>query len=69
LQLETERANREEIATQLSKLTKILLRPLQLARNQYSLNVAIILSKLQGRRKKSKTDLANLEVVLKILES
>ena len=57
-QLETERASREKI----TNLAPIAI-GVELA------EPAIILSQLRARRKKSKTDLADLEVILEILES
>jgi hypothetical protein len=57
-QLETERASREKITN---------LAPI--AHGVEFAEPAIILSQLRARRKKSKTDLADLEVILEILES
>ncbi len=57
-QLETERASREEI-TNLALIAIGVEFP----------DVTTILSQLRARRKKSKTDLADLEAILEILES
>jgi uncharacterized protein (DUF3084 family) len=67
-QLETERADREEIEAELSELKQ---NPVPAARFSEKLtpDAATILSQLRARRKKSKTDLADLEAILEILES
>jgi len=67
-QLETERASREEIETELSKL-KQNSAPAATLPEKLTPNAATILSQLRARRKKSKTDLADLEAILEILES
>jgi peptidoglycan hydrolase CwlO-like protein len=67
-QLETERASREEIETELSKL-KQNFAPAATLPEKLTPNAATILSQLRARRKKSKTDLADLEAILEILES
>jgi chromosome segregation ATPase len=67
-QLETERASREEIETELSKL-KQNSAPVATLPEKLTPNAATILSQLRARRKKSKTDLADLEAILEILES
>jgi len=67
-QLETERASREEIETELSKL-KQNFAPAATLPKKLTPNAATILSQLRARRKKSKTDLADLETILEILES
>ena len=68
LQLETERADREEIETKLSEL-KQNSAPAATLSEKLTPDVSTILSQLRARRKKSKTDLADLEAILEILES
>jgi len=67
-QLETERADREEIDAELSEL-KQNFAPAATLFEKLTPNAATILSQLRARRKKSKTDLADLEAILEILES
>jgi ABC-type transporter Mla subunit MlaD len=67
-QLETERADREEIEAELSAL-KQNSAPAATALKKLTPDAATILSQLRARRKKSKTDLADLEAILEILES
>jgi chromosome segregation ATPase len=67
-QLETERANREKIEAELSEL-KQNSAPAATLSEKLTPNAATILSQLRVRRKKSKTDLADLEAILEILES
>jgi len=67
-QLETEHANREKIEAELSEL-KQNSAPAATLSEKLTPNAATILSQLRVRRKKSKTDLADLEVILEILES
>jgi len=67
-QLETERAAREEIEAELSELKKNSA-PAATLPEKLTPNAATILSQLRARRKKSKTDLADLEAILEILES
>ena len=67
-QLETERASREEIETKLSEL-KQNSAPAATVSEKLTPDAAAILSQLRARRKKSKTDLADLEAILEILES
>jgi peptidoglycan hydrolase CwlO-like protein len=67
-QLETERADREEIEAELSELKQISAPAVTLS-EKLTADVATILSQLRARRKKSKTDLADLETILEILES
>ena len=67
-QLETERADREEIEAELSEL-KQNSAPAATLSEKLTPDAAIILSQLRARRKKSKTDLADLEAILEILES
>ena len=67
-QLETERANREKIEAELSEL-KQNSAPAATLSEKLTPNAATILSQLRTRRKKSKTDLADLEAILEILES
>lgn len=66
-QLETERANREKIEEELSEL-KQNSAPAATLSEKLTPNAATILSQLRVRRKKSKTDLADLETILEILE-
>ena len=67
-QLETERADREEIEAELSEL-KQNSAPAATLFEKLTLDAATVLSQLRARRKKSKTDLADLEAILEILES
>jgi chromosome segregation ATPase len=67
-QLETERADREEIEGELSKL-KQNFTPAATVSEKLTPDAATILSQLRARRKKSKTELADLEAILEILES
>jgi DNA repair exonuclease SbcCD ATPase subunit len=67
-QLETERTDREEIEAELSE-KKQNSTPAATLPEKLIPNAATILSQLRARRKKSKTDLADLETILEILES
>jgi hypothetical protein len=67
-QLETERADREEIETEFSD-RKQNSAPTATLSEKLTPDAATILSHLRARRKKSKTDLADLEAILEILES
>jgi hypothetical protein len=67
-QLETERADREEIEVELSKLKQNFVPAARLS-EKLTPDAATILSQLRARRKKSKTDLTDLEAILEILES
>jgi hypothetical protein len=67
-QLETGRADREQIEAELSKLKKNSA-PAATLSEKLTPDVATILSQLRASRKKSKTDLADLEAILEILES
>jgi len=67
-QLETERVDREEIEAELSEL-KENSAPATTLSKKLTPDAATILSQLRARRKKSKTDLADLEAILEILES
>ena len=67
-QLETERADREEIETKFSELKQISATAATLS-EKLTPDAAIILSQLRARRKKSKTNLTDLEAILEILES
>ncbi len=67
-QLETERADRSEIEAELSELKKNFA-PAATLCEKLTPDAATILSQLRTRRKKSKTDLADLEAILEILES
>jgi hypothetical protein len=66
-QLETERAERKEIEAKLSEL-KQNSAPAATLSEKLTPDAATILSQLRARRKKSKTDLADLEAILEILE-
>jgi ABC-type transporter Mla subunit MlaD len=68
LQLETERADRSEIEGELSEL-KQNSAPAATLLEKLTPDVATILSQLRARRKKSKTDLADLKAILEILQS
>ncbi len=67
-QLETERADREEIDAERSSLKQNSAPAVTLS-EKLTPDAATILSQLRARRKKSKTDLADLEAILEILES
>ena len=67
-QLETERADREETEAELSEL-KQNFAPASTLSEKLTPDAATILSQLRVRRKKSKTDLTDLEAILEILES
>ena len=67
-QLETERADREKIGAERSSL-KENSAPTVEPSKKLTPDAATILSQLRARRKKSKTDLADLEAILEILES
>jgi uncharacterized coiled-coil DUF342 family protein len=67
-QLETERADREEIEAELSELKQNSV-PAATLSEKLTADAATILSQLRARRKKSKTELADLEAILEILES
>ena len=67
-QLETERADRGEIEAELSEL-KQNSAPAATLSEKLTPDAAAILSQLRARRKKSKIDLADLEVILEIIES
>jgi hypothetical protein len=67
-QLETERADREEIEAELCELKQNSALA-TIPSEKLTPDAATILSQLRARRKKSKTDLADLEAILKILES
>ena len=67
-QLETERALRREIQAELSELKQISAPTAKLSA-KLTADSATILSQLRARRKKTKTDLADLAAILEILES
>jgi predicted nucleic acid-binding Zn-ribbon protein len=67
-QFETERADREEIEAEFSKQKQISA-PAATLSEKLTSDATPILSQLRARRKKSKTDLADLEAILEILES
>ena len=67
-QLQKERADREEIEAELSQKKQNSV-PATTLFGKLTPDVATILSQLRARRKKSKTDLADLETILEILES
>jgi len=62
-QLEQERTDREELETELSEL-----RQKSVAAREDLPEAADLLNQLKAKRKKSKSDLADLEVILGILE-
>jgi chromosome segregation ATPase len=63
-QLETERADREEIEAELSELKQK-----STAASKDLPEAADLLNQLKAKRKKSKADLTDLETILEILES
>ncbi len=67
-QLETERTDREEIEAEFSEL-KQNFAPAATVWEKLTPDATTILSQLRARCKKSKTDLADLEAILEILES
>jgi len=67
-QLEIERADREEIEAELFEL-KQNSAPAPTLSEKLTPDAATILSQLRAKRKKSKTDLADLEAILEILQS
>ena len=67
-QLETERADWEEIEAELFEL-KQNSAPAPTLSEKLTPDEATILSQLRAKRKKSKTDLADLEAILEILQS
>jgi uncharacterized protein (DUF3084 family) len=67
-QLETERADRKEVEAELSEL-KQNSAPTATLSKKLTPDAVTILSQLRARRKKSKTDLADLGAILEILES
>jgi len=67
-QLETERADRKQIEAELAEL-KQNSPPATTLLEKLTPDAATILSQLRVKRKKSKTDLADLEAILEILEN
>jgi cell division protein FtsB len=67
-QFETEPADREQIEAELSELKKNSV-PTATLFEKLTPDAATILSQLRARRKKSKTDLVDLEAILEILEN
>ena len=67
-QLETESADREETEAELFEL-KQNSAPVATVSEKLAPDAATILSQLRAKRKKSKTDLADLEAILEILQS
>jgi chromosome segregation ATPase len=67
-QLETERADRKQIEAKLSEL-KQNFAPAARLLEKLAPDAATILSQLRAKRKKSKTNLADLEAILEILEN
>jgi uncharacterized protein (DUF3084 family) len=67
-QLETERADREKIEAGLCELKQDSVPAATLPKKLIP-NAVTILSQLRAKRKKSKTDIADLEAILEILES
>jgi hypothetical protein len=68
LQLGTERASREKTEAELSQL-KQNSAPAATLSEKLTPDAATILSQLRATRKKTKTDLADLEAILEILQS
>ena len=66
-QLETERADREEIETQLSE-KKQNSAPAATLSEKLTPDAAMMLSKLRAKRKKSKVELADVEALLELLD-
>ena len=66
--LEREHDDHQKIEVELSELKQNFV-PAATLSEKLSPDAAKILSQLRARRKKSKTDLADLEVILEILES
>ncbi|MBW3586782.1 MAG: hypothetical protein KY448_13345 [Cyanobacteria bacterium 0813] len=66
-QLETERASREEIETQLSE-KKQNSAPAATLSEKLTPDAAMMLSKLRAKRKKSKVELADVEALLELLD-
>jgi hypothetical protein len=67
-QLETERASRSELKAELSELKENSAYAAEPSK-KLTLDATTILSQLRTRRKKSKADLADLELILEILQS
>jgi ABC-type transporter Mla subunit MlaD len=67
-QLETERADREDIEAKRSSLNQNTA-PAAEPSQKLAPDAAKIISQLRARRKKSKADLAELELILEILQS
>jgi chromosome segregation ATPase len=67
-QLETERADRSQIEGELSEL-KQNSAPAATLSEKLTPDAATVLSQLRAKRKKSKTDLSDLEAILELLES
>jgi ABC-type transporter Mla subunit MlaD len=67
-QLETERVDRKELEAELSEKEQNSF-PAATLSEKLIPDAATVLSQLRARRKKSKTDLADLEAILEILES
>jgi hypothetical protein len=67
-QLDTERADREQIEAELSE-GKENSAPVAEHSQKLAPDAATILSQLQARRKKSKADLADQELIVEILQS
>ena len=66
-QLETERADREEIEAELSEL-KQNSAPTATLSEKLTPDAATVLSQLRARRKKSPVSLADIEAILEIIE-
>ena len=66
-QLETERADQEEIETELSEL-KQNSAPAATVSEKLTPDAAIILSQLRAKRKKSPVSLTDIEAILEIME-
>jgi uncharacterized protein (DUF3084 family) len=66
-QLETERADREEIEAELSELKQNSAPAARLS-EKLTPDAATVLSQLRARRKKSPVSLADIEAILEIME-
>ncbi|MEG3960051.1 hypothetical protein QT982_32230, partial [Microcoleus sp. herbarium2] len=66
-QLETERASREEIETELSEKEQNSV-PVARISEKLTPDAATILSQLRAKRKKSPVSLADIEAILEIME-
>jgi uncharacterized protein (DUF3084 family) len=67
-QLETKRADREKIEAELSELKKNFA-PVATLSEKLTPDAPMILGQLRAKRKKSKADLTDMEVIVEILKS